>query len=204
MLRIRLTRTGKTNRPSYRIVVAEHTSPIKGKFIEVLGFYNPIENPKQLEFKEDRIKYWISVGAQPTDTVASLLKSKGMADMDKYIAPRDKKRKGKGPEEEAPTTPPASSPPAATPAPAEDKHVEESSATPPEEVVEPVEAKKEAEVAPEPATAEESKEEAPAEEALEPEVASEEKPAAEAESADQPATEEAPAEEEDKKDAEAA
>ncbi len=182
MLRIRLTRTGKKNRPSYRIVVAEHTAPIQGKFIEVVGFYNPIENPKQLEFKEDRIKYWISVGAKPTDTVASLLKSKGMEGMDEYIAPRDKQRKKKGEEEEAPE---ASAPAAEG----------DDEAAPTEEA--PAE-----EVADEPAAAEAPAEEKPEEAKDEPK---EEK--AEEEAKDEPAEEakeEAPSEEEDKKEEEAA
>lgn len=71
MLRIRFTRVGKRNKPVYRLVVAEHWRPIKGRFIEILGHYNPIT--KENGFKEDRIKYWIGVGAKPSVTVHNLL-----------------------------------------------------------------------------------------------------------------------------------
>ena len=72
MLRIRLTRTGKRNQPSYRIVVAEHARPVKGKFIEVLGNYNP--RAKKLEIDRSRVDHWVKQGAQPSATVAALLK----------------------------------------------------------------------------------------------------------------------------------
>ncbi|MDP2918082.1 MAG: 30S ribosomal protein S16 [bacterium] len=71
MLKIRLTRRGKKNRPFFRIVVAEKSAPIKGRFIEILGFLDPLT--KKVGFKAERIKYWISKGAQPSDTVHNLL-----------------------------------------------------------------------------------------------------------------------------------
>jgi small subunit ribosomal protein S16 len=74
MVRIRLRRTGKTKQPSYRVVVADQRSPRDGKFIEIIGHYNPIQQPKVLEIKGDRARYWLSVGAQPTETVVHLLK----------------------------------------------------------------------------------------------------------------------------------
>lgn len=95
MLRIRLTRTGKKSQVSYRIVVAEHTAPIKGKFVEVVGHYALSRQPRQLMLEKDRIKHWLSVGAQPTDTVACLLKKEGFESMDRFIAPRTLKRKRK-------------------------------------------------------------------------------------------------------------
>jgi small subunit ribosomal protein S16 len=73
MLKIRLTRRGKKNSAFFRIVVAEHTAPIKGGFLEVLGFLNP--HTKEKSFKADRIKYWIGKGAQCSDTVHNLLVS---------------------------------------------------------------------------------------------------------------------------------
>jgi len=73
MLKIRLTRRGKKNNAFFRIVVAEHTSPIKGGFLEVLGFLNP--HTKEKSFKADRIAYWIGKGAQCSDTVHNLLVS---------------------------------------------------------------------------------------------------------------------------------
>lgn len=76
MLKIRLTRRGKKNSAFFRVVVAEHTSPIKGKFLENLGFLNP--HTKEKEFKAERIKYWIEKGAQCSDTVHNLLVSNGV------------------------------------------------------------------------------------------------------------------------------
>ncbi|HLM84058.1 MAG TPA: 30S ribosomal protein S16 [Candidatus Bathyarchaeia archaeon] len=73
MLKIRLTRRGKKNSAFFRVVVAEHTSPIKGGFLEVLGFVNP--HTKEKSFKTDRIQYWIGKGAQCSDTVHNLLVS---------------------------------------------------------------------------------------------------------------------------------
>ncbi len=95
MLRIRLSRTGKKSQPSFRIVVAEHTNAVKGKYMELLGHYVPSVNPKIFEFKKERIEYWISKGAKPSDTVASLLKNAGMKGMEKFISERNKKRKKK-------------------------------------------------------------------------------------------------------------
>lgn len=71
MLRIRLTRRGKKNQPMYRIVVAEAKRPIKGRFIEILGHYNP--RSKEVVFKKKKIKEWISKGAKPSATVHNLL-----------------------------------------------------------------------------------------------------------------------------------
>lgn len=95
MLKIRLSRTGKKAQPSFRVVVQEHTAPIKGGFIEELGVFRPADNPKVLKINTDRVKYWISVGAKPSDTLAVLLKKEGMQGMEKYIEPRNKKRKSK-------------------------------------------------------------------------------------------------------------
>lgn len=77
MLRIRLRRVGGKKQPSYRIVVAESTSPRDGKFVEIVGFYNPRTEPETVQVKEDRVLYWLSVGAQPSDSLARLLKKTG-------------------------------------------------------------------------------------------------------------------------------
>jgi len=72
MLAIRLFRVGKKKQPSYKIVVTDkQNQPQGGQFIEQVGFYNPLTNEKTL--KEDRIKYWLSVGAQTSDTVHNML-----------------------------------------------------------------------------------------------------------------------------------
>lgn len=80
MVKIRLRRTGKTKQPSYRLVVADSRSPRDGKFIEIIGHYNPIQQPKVLEVKADRARYWLGVGAQPTETVVGLLKRVNVLD----------------------------------------------------------------------------------------------------------------------------
>ncbi|MCX7789690.1 MAG: 30S ribosomal protein S16 [Chloroflexaceae bacterium] len=80
MVKIRLRRTGKTKQPSYRVVVADSRSPRDGKFIEIIGHYNPIRQPKILEIKADRARYWLSVGAQPTETVVKLLQRVNVLD----------------------------------------------------------------------------------------------------------------------------
>jgi len=95
LLKIRLSRAGKKSQPSFRVVVQEHTASPKGKSIEIIGTYAPSANPKILKIDLDRAKHWVSVGAQPSDTVAVLLKRQGMTGMEKFIAPRDKKKKSK-------------------------------------------------------------------------------------------------------------
>jgi small subunit ribosomal protein S16 len=78
MVRIRLRRTGAKNNPAYRLVVADSNSPRDGRFIETLGHYLPTRQPAVVEINEERARYWIGQGAQPSDTAASLLKQKGV------------------------------------------------------------------------------------------------------------------------------
>ncbi|MFH1621009.1 MAG: 30S ribosomal protein S16 [Patescibacteria group bacterium] len=73
MLSIRLSRVGKKKQPSYRLIVTEKSKDPWGKFIENLGIYNPLTKPSTIQFNADRIKYWISKGAQASDTVWNLL-----------------------------------------------------------------------------------------------------------------------------------
>ena len=73
MVRIRLARMGRKRQPFYRVVAADSRSPRDGKFIEILGTYNPMTNPMELKFKMDRIEHWMSHGAQPSETVARLI-----------------------------------------------------------------------------------------------------------------------------------
>lgn len=80
MVRIRLRRTGKTKQPSYRVVIADARSPRDGRFIETIGHYSPTRQPKVLEINGDRARYWLSVGAQPSDTVTYLLKKVNVLD----------------------------------------------------------------------------------------------------------------------------
>lgn len=80
MVKLRLKRMGNTHRPFYRIGVVDERKKRDGKLIEELGHFNPLENDeaKQVTVKTDRAAYWLSVGAQPSDTVAALLKRAGL------------------------------------------------------------------------------------------------------------------------------
>lgn len=80
MLRIRLRRVGAKKQPSYRIVVAESTSPRDGRFVEVVGHYNPRTEPETVEVKTDRAVYWLSRGATPSPAVERMLKKQGVYD----------------------------------------------------------------------------------------------------------------------------
>ena len=77
-VRIRLTRTGKKKEPHYRVVVADQRSPRDGKFIEIIGKYKPLEDPSLIEIDEDRALDWLRKGAQPSDSVANLLRKVGV------------------------------------------------------------------------------------------------------------------------------
>ena len=80
MVRIRLRRIGLKGQPSYRIVAADKESPRDGRFLEILGFYNPRTEPTTLTVKEDRVFHWMKNGAKPTESVAQLFKSAGVED----------------------------------------------------------------------------------------------------------------------------
>ena len=77
-VKIRLTRVGAKKKPFYRIVVADVESPRDGRFIEIVGNYDPKKDPAEVNLKEDRIIDWLSKGAKPTLTVSQLLKKKGI------------------------------------------------------------------------------------------------------------------------------
>lgn len=77
-VKIRLQRFGKKKQPFYRIVVADSKEPRDGKYIESVGWYNPIKEPMQVEIKEARVIHWLKRGAIPTDTVKTLLRRKGI------------------------------------------------------------------------------------------------------------------------------
>ena len=77
MVKIRLARHGARKKPFYRIVVADSRSPRDGRFIDQLGFYDPTKNPAVVQLKKDRLAKWLQEGAQPTDTVAQLIKKAG-------------------------------------------------------------------------------------------------------------------------------
>jgi small subunit ribosomal protein S16 len=78
MLKIRLKRTGKRGQPHYRIVICEASKPRDGKTIEEIGYYNPRLKPTVFDVDKDRAQYWLSKGAQPTDTIAQYFVKEGL------------------------------------------------------------------------------------------------------------------------------
>ena len=74
-VKIRLKRMGSNKKPFYRIVVADSRAPRDGRFIEEIGYYNPVSEPKQIKINDEKAKKWLGVGAQPTETVKNLLQS---------------------------------------------------------------------------------------------------------------------------------
>lgn len=74
MLAIRLTRMGAKKRPFYRVIVAEKRGKRDGRFVEIVGHYNPCQQPGIINLDHDRIQYWIKCGAQPTETVKNLIR----------------------------------------------------------------------------------------------------------------------------------
>ena len=77
-VRMRLTRVGSKKNPVYRVVVADSRSPRDGKFIEIVGRYNPQTDPSTIELDEQKVKDWLSKGAQPSDAVSRLLRAKNI------------------------------------------------------------------------------------------------------------------------------
>lgn len=97
-LRLRLTRGGAKKRPFYRIIVADSRSPRDGRFIEVLGTYNPMlarDHPERIVLKEERLRHWLSVGATPSDRVAKFCATAGL------IEPRVRPEQTKKPQPKA-------------------------------------------------------------------------------------------------------
>ena len=78
MVKIRLMRTGMKKAPTYRVVVADARSPRDGRFVEIIGWYNPRTQPSTITIDEEKAMKWLSVGAQPTDSVHSLLERTGI------------------------------------------------------------------------------------------------------------------------------
>lgn len=161
MLMIRLQRMGKKKKPTYRFVINEKARDTQAKSLEILGHYSPTENPKVLELKVDRIKHWLSVGAQASETVHNILVREGIVEGkkrksvtitnkrkaklgEKQVAEEEKKKEAKEKAEAA-------------------KAAEEEAKIA-EEAAKKAEAEAPAEEAPVEEKAEETKEEAPAEE----------------------------------------
>ena len=79
MVSIRLARYGKKKKPFYRVVVIEKRNPRNGRFVEIVGTYDPLKNPAEIKLVAKRIKYWLGQGAQPSDTVRSFFKAQKIA-----------------------------------------------------------------------------------------------------------------------------
>ncbi len=77
-VKIRLKRMGANKKPFYRVVVADSRSPRDGRFIEEIGYYNPLKDPAEIKIDREKAEKWLGTGAQPTDTVRSLLKKSGV------------------------------------------------------------------------------------------------------------------------------
>ena len=89
-VKLRLKRMGTKKRPFYRIVAADSRSPRDGRFIETVGTYNPLKNPTEIKVDEEKALTWLNNGAQPTDTVRSILTESGI--MKKYADSKTKKK----------------------------------------------------------------------------------------------------------------
>jgi small subunit ribosomal protein S16 len=79
VLAIRLARIGKTKKPFYRVVVIDKRRPRNGRFVEIVGTYDPLKNPAEVKLEVERIQYWMGLGAQPSDTVRSFLHNQKIA-----------------------------------------------------------------------------------------------------------------------------
>ena len=80
MVRIRLRRMGAHKKPTYRVVIADQHSPRNGRFIEIVGTYDPATNPATIELKQDRIRHWMGVGAQPSESAMQVMRSAKVVD----------------------------------------------------------------------------------------------------------------------------
>lgn len=118
MVAIRLSRIGKKNHPTFRIIVSDRQKDTVGTYLEQLGTFDPHQTPATIVLKEDRVKHWLSVGAQPSDSVFNLLVEKGVLPGPKRVIAVAKKEEVSA---EATPTPTAETLPAETPieAPAE-------------------------------------------------------------------------------------
>lgn len=91
MVKIRLRRLGNKGRPFYRVVVAEDSAGRNGAFVETIGLYDPVSQPKKLEIKNDRALHWLLNGAEPTETVAYLLNKVGV--LSEFLETRPSQRR---------------------------------------------------------------------------------------------------------------
>jgi small subunit ribosomal protein S16 len=124
VIKLRLRRMGAKKQPSYRIVAAESTKPRDGRFIEIVGHYDPKTDPYTLRVDEERAKYWLDHGAQPTETVRSLLVKSGV--LPGYQGPPAGESSSASKEKAAPAAKPAEEASQADDAAGDDEPTEES------------------------------------------------------------------------------
>lgn len=110
-VKIRLKRMGAKKRPFYRVVVADARSPRDGRFIEMVGYYDPLPDPVVVKLQDDRIRYWMATGARPSDAVRELLERQGMLE----ARPRRARAAGAAAAPEAAPAPSRATGPAAEP-----------------------------------------------------------------------------------------
>ena len=89
-MKIRLARVGKKKQPTYRVVVADARAPRDGKYVEILGHYNPRSEPSVFEIDEEKARTWLSKGAQPTERIHKLLATKGLMEAPVFAPPKPK------------------------------------------------------------------------------------------------------------------
>lgn len=109
MVVLRLSRQGKKGHATFRIVVSDKKKDTIGTQLEIIGTYDPHQTPTRIELKEDRVKYWLSVGAKPSDTVHNLLVEKGVISEAKRVvakAPKQEEKPADAPKAESPTPEP--------------------------------------------------------------------------------------------------
>ena len=90
MVKIRLRRTGAKKKPSYRLVVADARAPRDGAFVAIIGHYDPLTDPETIVIDEEKAKYWLSQGAQPTATATRLLSKVGVIEKEKSTPTKEK------------------------------------------------------------------------------------------------------------------
>ena len=108
MVKIRLRRLGAKGRPFYRVVIAESSAGRNGTFVETIGIYDPVAQPKKLELNEERALYWLLQGAEPTETTAYILNKAGILPKFLEQRPSQKKKYGFLDKRTAPTSVPTS------------------------------------------------------------------------------------------------
>lgn len=97
-VRIRLRRTGAKKQPSYRVVVADSRAPRDGRFLEIIGHYNPLTNPPEVQIDEEKARLWLKRGAQPSEAVAHMLSKAGILPTAPKAAPQPESAPEPGPE----------------------------------------------------------------------------------------------------------